>query len=126
MTVLAVTAIETPAGWKPASGRARLAVDGRLDDLHRGDAVEVAGRLSVPEGRRTPARWITGRTCSTSGSPRRCAQVHRRRSDPPGGRLAGSLFGWLAVTGLVQADGSIRCRTTSPASPRHCSSATAR
>ncbi|MDB5313588.1 MAG: ComEC family competence protein [Gemmataceae bacterium] len=54
VTVLAVTAIETPQGWRPASGRARLTVEGRLDDLHHGDAVEVVGRLFAPSAPGNP------------------------------------------------------------------------
>src|SRR5205823_3225542 len=39
VSILAVTAIDTPEGWKPASGKARLTVEGRLDDLHDADAL---------------------------------------------------------------------------------------
>ncbi|MFO0800850.1 MAG: ComEC/Rec2 family competence protein [Gemmataceae bacterium] len=53
-TTLAVTAVETSDGWRPASGRARLTVDGRLDGLHLGDAVEVAALLSLPDGPSNP------------------------------------------------------------------------
>lgn len=45
---LEVTGLETAAGWVPASGRVRLSVEGRLDEVHAGDAVQVTGRLSLP------------------------------------------------------------------------------
>lgn len=48
VTVLAVTAIETSDGWRPATGYARLTVEGRLDGLHLGDEIEVIGRLWRP------------------------------------------------------------------------------
>lgn len=53
-TILAVTAVETRDGWRPASGRAKLTVDGRLDGLHLGDAVEVVALLSLPDGPSNP------------------------------------------------------------------------
>jgi len=53
-TILAVTAVETRDGWRPASGRAKLTVDGRLDVLHLGDTVEVVALLSLPDGPSNP------------------------------------------------------------------------
>jgi competence protein ComEC len=47
-TVLAITAIESRSGWVPASGRVRLTVEGKLDGIHCGDVVEVAGRMWKP------------------------------------------------------------------------------
>jgi competence protein ComEC len=52
--VLDVTEIDGAEGWRPASGKVRLSVEGRLDDLHCGDAVEVVGRLSRPDGPHNP------------------------------------------------------------------------
>ncbi len=49
-----MTGVETRDGWRPASGRARLTVDGRLDGLHFGDAVEVVALLSLPDGASNP------------------------------------------------------------------------
>ena len=46
--VLAVTGIETRAGWMTASGRARLTIEGSVRDLHANDRIEVVGRLSRP------------------------------------------------------------------------------
>ena len=96
--VLKVTAIEGAEGWQSASGKVRLAVEGRLDDLHCGDVVEVTGRLSRPEGPHNPGerdyksllldRQIT-------------AELRVKRSADPVVRLEegwrASLFGWLAV-----------------------------
>ena len=56
-TVLALREIVTPDGWKPASGHARLVVEGRLDSVHLGDVVEVVGRLSRPHGPSNPGEW---------------------------------------------------------------------
>jgi competence protein ComEC len=52
--VLEVTSIDGLSGWQPALGRVRLAVEGRLDDVHCGDVVEVTGRLSRPEAPLNP------------------------------------------------------------------------
>ncbi|HEY1192100.1 MAG TPA: ComEC/Rec2 family competence protein, partial [Gemmata sp.] len=52
--VLEVTEVDGADGWRPASGRVRLTVEGRLDDLHCGDAVEIVGRLSRPDGPANP------------------------------------------------------------------------
>lgn len=97
-TVLAVTAVETPAGWKPASGRARLVVEGRLDDLHHGDAVEVAGRLSAPVGPSNPGEMDFR---SHLLDQRITAEVRTKRTADGVTRLEegwrSSLFGWLAA-----------------------------
>lgn len=53
-TVLAVTSLETRDGWRAASGRAALTVDGRLDGLHLGDTVEVVAQLALPNGPANP------------------------------------------------------------------------
>lgn len=53
-TILALTAVETRDGWRPASGRARLSVEGKLDGLHLGDSVEVVALLSLPNGPSNP------------------------------------------------------------------------
>jgi competence protein ComEC len=96
--VLAVTAVEDVAGWQPASGRVRLAVEGRLDDLHCGDVVEVTGRLSRPDaplnpGERDYRSFLADRQIR--------AELRVKRSADPVVRLEegwrGSLFGWLAV-----------------------------
>lgn len=97
-TVLAVTAIETPTGWRPASGRARLVVEGRLDDLHHGDAVEVAGRLSVPGGPSNPGEMDYR---SHQLDRRITAELRTKRTAEGVTRLEegwrSSLFGWLAA-----------------------------
>jgi competence protein ComEC len=53
-TLLAVRAIDTVEGWKTASGRLRVTVEGRLDDLHGGDLVEMSGRLWQPSAPSNP------------------------------------------------------------------------
>jgi competence protein ComEC len=47
-TILSVRSIDTSEGWKAASGRLRVTVEGRLDGLHGGDVVELTGRLWKP------------------------------------------------------------------------------
>lgn len=55
--VLAVTAVETGGVWVPASGRARLIVDGVFTAVHVGDAVEVTGRIARPLPPLNPGEW---------------------------------------------------------------------
>lgn len=99
ITVLAVTAIETPEGWKPASGRARLSVEGRLDDLHHGDAIETSGRLSAPHAPSNPGEMDYR---SHQLDQRITAELRTKRSADGIVRLEegwrGSVFGWLAAT----------------------------
>ncbi|HSQ55410.1 MAG TPA: DNA internalization-related competence protein ComEC/Rec2, partial [Gemmata sp.] len=54
LTVLELSAIETRDGWVSASGKSRLTVEGKLVGLHRGDRVEVTGRLAKPFGASNP------------------------------------------------------------------------
>jgi competence protein ComEC len=95
--VLDVTAIDGAEGWRPASGRVRLAVEGRLDDVHCGDMVEVTGRLSRPERPHNPGE----RDYRSLLLDRRItAELRVKRSADPVVRLEegwrASLFGWLA------------------------------
>jgi competence protein ComEC len=53
-TVLKVVAIDSPDGWKPASGRLRVTVEGRLDGIHGGDLIEISGRLWKPSAPANP------------------------------------------------------------------------
>lgn len=98
LTVLAVTSIETPDGWKPASGRARLTVEGRLDDLHHGDSLEVTGRLTAPHSPSNPGEMDYR---SHQLDQRITAEIRTKRSADGIARLEegwrGSLFGWLAA-----------------------------
>jgi competence protein ComEC len=48
VAVLGVTQARHGDDWRPASGRARLVVEGRLHALHVGDEVDVIGRLYEP------------------------------------------------------------------------------
>lgn len=96
--VLAVTAIHTPDGWVPASGKTRLTVEGGLDGLHLGDGVEVTGRLSKPEPPANPGEWDYR---SHQLDRRITADLRAKRSADGVTRLEegwrSSLFGWLAV-----------------------------
>jgi competence protein ComEC len=55
--VVEVTGLEVEGGWAPASGKARLTVEGPLDGLHVGDEVEVTGWLARPLGPMNPGEW---------------------------------------------------------------------
>jgi competence protein ComEC len=96
--VLKVTEVDGPDGWRPASGKVRLSVEGRLDDLHCGDVVEVTGRLTRPEGPHNPGErdyksFLLDRQIT--------ADLRVKRSADPVVRLEegwrASLFGWLAA-----------------------------
>ncbi|MBX9624806.1 MAG: ComEC/Rec2 family competence protein [Gemmataceae bacterium] len=97
-TVLAVSELLTPAGWKPCSGRVRLTVEGRLDGLHHGDLVQVVGRLGRPHGPSNPGEVDhAGRL----RDQRITAELRVKRSADGAVRLEegwrASLFGWLAA-----------------------------
>jgi competence protein ComEC len=53
-TTIDVTHIEADGLWSPASGKARLTVEGTIADLHIGDEVEVTGWLSRPHAPLNP------------------------------------------------------------------------
>ena len=46
-SILQVVARKDDEGWRPAKGRADLSVSAPLEDIHRGDEVEVVGRLQA-------------------------------------------------------------------------------
>jgi competence protein ComEC len=96
--VLAVTAIDTPEGWRPASGRVRLTVEGRLDGLHLGDVIEVTGRLSKLTAPANPGEWdyrsfLLDRRITAELRAKGSADAVTRLEE--GWRA--SVFGWLAV-----------------------------
>ena len=97
-SVLAVTAVETRAGWVPASGRARLTVEGKPDGLHRGDVVEVSGRLTKPLPALNPgerdfrASLLDRRITATLRVEHSAAGVTRIEEG-----WRSSVFGWLGV-----------------------------
>jgi len=97
-TVLAVTSVETADGWQAASGRARLVVEGRLDDIHHGDLIEVVGRLSLPASPSNPGERDHR---SHLLDQRLTAELRSKRSADGVTRLEEgwrtSLFGWLAA-----------------------------
>jgi competence protein ComEC len=96
--VLEVREVRTASGAEPASGRVRLVVEGRLDDLHCGDEVEVTGRLWKPDGARNPgerdrAELLRDRRIGAELRVKRGADAVVRLVE--GWRA--SLFGWLAA-----------------------------
>jgi competence protein ComEC len=54
LCVIQVTDLYGGGAWTPTSGRAQLIIDGRPDDLHVGDEVELVGRLRRPHGPANP------------------------------------------------------------------------
>lgn len=97
-TVLAVTMIETRDGWIPASGRARLTIEGQIRDLHAGDLVEVAGRLSKPgaagnPGERDFRSQLLDQRISALLRVEKSAMAVTRLEE--GWRA--SVFGWLGI-----------------------------
>lgn len=54
VVTIAISAVESDGVWQSSSGRARLAVEGTMPDLHVGDEVEVTGWLSQPAGPMNP------------------------------------------------------------------------
>jgi competence protein ComEC len=98
VAVLAVTAIETREGWAPASGCARLTVECELRGLHRGDLLELTGRLSKPRGAANPgeldfrSRLLDDRITAVVRVEKSAATVTRLEE---GWRA--SLLGWLGV-----------------------------
>ncbi len=98
MGVLEITAIEGSAGWHAATGNVRLSVEGRIDDLHCGDVVEVFGRLTLPEGPHNPGErdyraFLLDRRITADLRVKRSTDAVVRLEE--GWRA--SLFGWLAV-----------------------------
>jgi competence protein ComEC len=96
--VLTVTAVDSVDGRQSASGKVRLSVEGRLDDVHCGDVVEVTGRLTRPEGPYNPGE----RDYRSFLLDRRItADLRVKRSAEPVVRLEegwqASLVGWLAA-----------------------------
>ncbi|MBX9581799.1 MAG: ComEC/Rec2 family competence protein [Gemmataceae bacterium] len=96
--VLEVAQLHGPAGWQVASGRARLTVEGRLDGLHHGDAVEAVGQLTRPATPSNPGEFDrAGRL----RDQRVTAELRTKRSAEGVARLEEgwrtSLFGWLAA-----------------------------
>jgi competence protein ComEC len=57
VTVLDVAEVESGGEWAPASGKARLTVEGVLTGRHVGDEVEVTGWLTRPHGPLNPGEW---------------------------------------------------------------------
>jgi competence protein ComEC len=96
--VVAVTGIETRAGWASASGRARLTIEGRVQGLHADDRIEVVGRLSLPQRPGNPgerdyrSQLLDQRITATIRSEATTAAVTRIEEG-----WRSSLLGWLGV-----------------------------
>lgn len=106
-TVLQVTSLRKDGDWSAVSGRLRLHVEGRLEDIHCGDEVELTGQLVSIEGPTNPGEpdlasyWrdqgvraqlfiskpADGAKSSVSKLPARVVRLSRNWS--------GSFWGWL-------------------------------
>jgi competence protein ComEC len=98
VSVLAVTQRRSGDDWMAASGRARLAVSGRLTELHVGDEVDVIGRLYEPLSPGNPGELDHASQLRDQGI--RAVLVVRRTPDGVvrlNERWPMSLRGWLAV-----------------------------
>ncbi len=96
--VLDVTEIDGVDGWRPASGRLRLSVEGWFDDVHCGDTVEIVGRLIRPDGPHNPGErdyraFLLDRRITAELRVKHSATSVVRLEE--GWRS--SLFGWLAA-----------------------------
>jgi len=54
---LEVTAVRNGGDWRPACGRARLTVEGRLPELRAGDRLRVVGQLTGPQPPHNPGEF---------------------------------------------------------------------
>jgi competence protein ComEC len=97
-TVLDLTMIETRDGWVPASGKARVTIEGDLGELHANDLIEISGRLSKPQPPANPGErdfrsiLLDQRITAVLRVEKSAAAVTRLEE---GWRT--SLFGWLGV-----------------------------
>jgi competence protein ComEC len=95
---LDILAIQSSDQWIAASGRARLSVEGWLEDLHAGDHVEVTGRLTKPAPPGNPGEWDYRSFLLDS---RITAELRVKHSSDPITRLdegwRNSLLGWFGV-----------------------------
>ncbi len=57
IAALSLREIDSPLGWRPASGRAHLVVLGTLAGVHAGDRVEVLGDLAGPPRPSNPGEF---------------------------------------------------------------------
>ena len=55
--VVQLTALRDGETWRPASGRARLIVDGHLLGVHAGDRLQIFCQLSAPAGAHNPGEF---------------------------------------------------------------------
>jgi hypothetical protein len=98
VSVLAVTHMRHGNDWLPISGRARLAVEGRLHGLHVGDEVDIVGRLYAPPPPGNPGEPDHAAQLRDEGI--RAVLAVRRTADGVTRLTEGwprSLRGWLAV-----------------------------
>ncbi len=57
LTQLAVQEIEGSSGWRRATGNAHVVVEGVLENVHAGDAVEILGDVIAPAAADNPAEF---------------------------------------------------------------------
>jgi competence protein ComEC len=97
---LRATGLRLPGGWQPLSGCAQVSLAGKVDGVHTGDEVEIAGLLAVPARPANPgefdyAAYLRDRgiraTLSTRDTPD--ALIVLGRGGPR------FLSGWLAAIG---------------------------
>jgi competence protein ComEC len=98
VSVLAVSQMRRGDDWLPVSGRARLVVEGRLQELHVGDEVDVIGRLYAPPSPMNPgevdhAAQLRDQRIRAVISVRKTGDGVVRLSDG----WPRSLAGWLAL-----------------------------
>jgi competence protein ComEC len=103
-----ISSLETSAGWIPASGRVLVTVEGHLEAIHAGDAVEIFGQLSLPPLPDNPGQsnWR-----SLLRDERITAILRVRHSPATVTRWeAGRWQSWRGVLGYLQQNGEARLR----------------
>ena len=96
--IIRVQSLKQASDWINASGRARLVVSDRLQDVHVGDEVEVIGRLQKPYSPANPGEFDFESAQKDQGIR---AEIQVRKTAAAIARLSrgwtSSFSGWLAV-----------------------------
>jgi competence protein ComEC len=100
---VAVTAIRDGAGWRPASGRASLAVGGQLPLVEAGDRLRVFAKLSLPPPPMNPGEFDY-RT-HLRGNRIRC-QLRAKFAESVTRLAAGNLLSWRRLLDRVRTHGN--------------------